>query len=267
VTAPFWARGLLLAPALAVLLAFFLLPLSRLVGQGADPALYWRALTEWQYVSALLVTVALSVVTAACAVGLAAVVAGWLAHRRFFGRRLLVAMLTMPVALPGVVIAFMMILLMGRQGLLADVTDWLTGERVVLAYTIVGLFAGYLYFSLPRCIATLLAAAEAMDPSLEEAARMLGAGPWKRVRDVWLPGLAPALVASGAICFATSMGALGTAFTLAADIRVLPMVIYTEFTLATNLGMAAALSVILGVATWVALAIARSFGGGMSAAA
>ena len=39
----------------------------------------------------------------------------------------------------------------------------------------------------------------------------------------------------GAICFATSMGAFGTAFTLATDINVLPMTIYTEFTLRANI--------------------------------
>lgn len=51
-----------------------------------------------------------------------------------------------------------------------------------------------------------------------------------------------ALLAAGAICFATAMGAFGTAFTLATRIDVLPMIIYTEFTLQANIAMAAALS-------------------------
>jgi ABC-type sulfate transport system permease component len=66
------------------------------------------------------------------------------------------------------------------------------------------------------------------------------------VRDVILPALAPALIASGAIAFATAMGAFGTAFTLATDVAVLPMLIYTEFTLSANIALAAALSVGLG---------------------
>ena len=40
----------------------------------------------------------------------------------------------------------------------------------------------------------------------------------------------PALISAGAICFATAMGAFGTAFTLATHINVLPITIYTEFT-------------------------------------
>jgi putative spermidine/putrescine transport system permease protein len=82
-----------------------------------------------------------------------------------------------------------------------------------------------------------------------------------------VPALKPALISSGAICFATAVSAFGTAFTLATRINVMPMVIYTEFTMSANLAMAAALSFFLGAATWLVLAIARSVGGSTVAAA
>ena len=113
-----------------------------------------------------------------------------------------------------------------------------------------------------------MAAAEKLDPALEEAARSLGATPAHVLGDVILPALrCPRFIASGAICFATAMGAFGTAFTLATHIDVLPMVIYTEFTLNANIAMAAALSIVLGSITWLALALARTFGGASVAAA
>lgn len=161
----------------------------------------------------------------------------------------------------------MVILLAGRQGLLGDLTLRLAGEKWVFAYSIGGLFLGYLYFSIPRVVLTVMAAAEKLDRSLEEAARSLGASSWQVTRDVLVPGLAPALIASGAICFATSMGAFGTAFTLATDIDVLPMTIYTEFTLNAGMAMAAALSVVLGAVTWLVLAAARVASGGQAGAA
>ena len=176
-------------------------------------------------------------------------------------------MLTFPLAFPGVVVGFMIILLAGRQGLIGDLTLPVFGEKLVFAYTIQGLFLGYLYFSIPRVILTIMAAVEKLDPSLEEAARALGAGPWAVHRDVILPALGPAFVASGAIAFATAMGAFGTAFTLATNIDVLPMLIYTEFTLSANIAIAAALSVGLGLVAWAVLALARSFGGNSVAAA
>ena len=95
----------------------------------------------------------------------------------------------------------------------------------------------------------------------DEAARTLGAPGHRVLIDVLLPALAPAMIAAGAIAFATAMGAFGTAFTLATDIDVLPMTIYTEFTLSANIAMASALSVMLGLVTWGLLLIARSVSG------
>jgi hypothetical protein len=80
----------------------------------------------------------------------------------------------------------------GRQGLIGDVSQHLFGLRIVFAYSIAGLFAGYLYFSIPRVILTMIAAMEKLDPALEEAARSLGAGPWRVLRDVVIPALKPA---------------------------------------------------------------------------
>jgi putative spermidine/putrescine transport system permease protein len=176
-------------------------------------------------------------------------------------------MLTLPLAFPGVVVGFLVIVLAGRQGLIGDISMALTGERVVFAYSMAGLFLGYVYFSIPRTILTVMATAEKLDGRLEEAARSLGAGPWRVLRDVVVPGLKPALLSAGAICFATAMGAFGTAFTLATRIDVLAMVIYTEFTLEANIALAAALSFVLGAVTWVVLALARTAAGGSVAAA
>jgi putative spermidine/putrescine transport system permease protein len=161
----------------------------------------------------------------------------------------------------------MIILLAGRQGLIGEVTQQVLGENFVFAYSNGGLFLGYLYFSITRVIITIMAAVEKLDPRHEEAARSLGAGSWAVHRDVILPALVPAFIASGAISFATSMGAFGTAFTLATNIDVLAMLIYTEFTLGANIAMAAALSVGLGLVAWAILAVARSFAGTTIAAA
>jgi putative spermidine/putrescine transport system permease protein len=224
-------------------------------------------LTEARYASSLVSTVVLATATTVATLLISGIAGVFLTRNRFRGRDVLTALLTLPLAFPGVVIGFMVIMLAGRQGLIPDNTDALIGERVVFAYSMAGLFVGYLYFSIPRTILTVMAAAEKLDPRIEEAARSLGAGPLRVVRDVIVPALTPALLAAGAICFATAMGAFGTAFTLATKINVLPMVIYTEFTLQANVAMAAALSFVLGAITWIALAAARTVAGNQVAAA
>jgi putative spermidine/putrescine transport system permease protein len=166
-----------------------------------------------------------------------------------------------------VVVGFLVILLAGRQGLIGDVSSRVFDEKIVFAYGMAGLFMGYLYFSIPRVILTIMASVEKLDPALEEAARSLGASTWQVTRDVILPALGPAIISSGAICFATSMGAFGTAFTLATQINVLPLTIYNEFTNYANFSMAASLSIVLGLITWAALALARSLAGAGVAAA
>ena len=69
----------------------------------------------------------------------------------------------------------------------------------------------------------------------------------------------PALVSCGAICFATSMGAFGTAFTLGTQLNVTPVAIYNVFTNYANFSVAAALSVILGALTWAVLLVVRKW--------
>ena len=262
---------LLLLPLAVFTAAFLLIPLAELVlvaGSGTSgAAAYVAILTEPRYRASLFATLALALATTAATLVLATIAAQFLAGRRFIGRAVLVSLLTFPLAFPGVVIGFMVILIGGRLGLVGAATQALTGEKIVFAYSMTGLFVGYLYFSIPRVVLTLIAATEKLDPALIEAARSLGAGPVALQRDIVLPALAPALFAAGALCFATAMGAFGTAFTLATRIDVLPMVIYTEFTLATNAAMAAALSLALGVVTWIALALARLGSGGAVAAA
>ncbi|WP_315721281.1 MULTISPECIES: ABC transporter permease [unclassified Bradyrhizobium] len=262
---------LCLLPLAAVTAAFFLLPMARLLLTGAEGprglAEYLAIILEPRYRTTLLNTLVLAAVTTVATLIIATIAGLFLQRHRFRGRAILVAILTFPLAFPGVVVGFMIILLAGRQGLIGEVSSRLTGDKLVFAYSIHGLFLGYLYFSIPRVILTIMAAAQKLDPGLEEAARSLGASPWAVLRDVILPALTPALIASGAIAFATAMGAFGTAFTLATNIDVLPMLIYTEFTLAGNLATSAALSVGLGVMTWLMLALARSFAGSSVAAA
>jgi putative spermidine/putrescine transport system permease protein len=256
---------------LAILVtAFFVLPMARLVVVGASGDLgleaYAAILLDQRYRTTLINTVLLAASTTAATLVIATISGLFLQRHRFPGQALLVAMLTFPLAFPGVVVGFMIILLAGRQGLIGELTLRLFGDKEVFAYSMQGLFLGYLYFSIPRVILTIMAAVEKLDPSLEEAARTLGASPWAVARDVILPALAPAFIAAGAIAFATAMGAFGTAFTLATDIDVLPMLIYTEFTLSANIATAAALSVGLGLVTWAILALARSYGGSTVAA-
>jgi len=250
-----------LTPLFIFSIAFLALPLVRLFLVSGDSEagwlIYFDILRKPRYLNTLVLTVLVSLATTFAALAVSTTAGMFLSRNRFKGRGVLLSIMTLPLAFPGVVIGFLIILLGGRQGLINQITP----GHVVFAYSVVGLFLGYLYFSIPRVLLTVMAAAEKLDPALEEAARTLGASPYRVVVDVIIPGLMPSLIAAGAIAFATAMGAFGTAFTLATNIDVIPMVIYTEFTLSANIAMAAALSIVLGIVTWALLLIARSLSG------
>lgn len=254
----FWC----LLPVGIFFVAFWLLPVTQLLVLPAqqDWTLYFAVLTQWRYFESLMNTLFLSVSVTALTLVLGAAVGLYLARHRFVGKRLLLAILTLPLSFPGVIVGFFMILLAGRQGLIADITQLLGLGRVTFAYGFLGLFLAYLYFSLPRAIAAYEAAAQAMDPELEQAARTLGANRWHIVRDVWVPQLAPTTAACAAIVFATAVGAFGTAFTLSSKFEVLPITIYSEFTNFANFALAASLSIAMGLCTWFVLFLARRRG-------
>lgn len=257
------------APAAALFCAIWLLPMVELASLPAGKGwqTYVAVLTEPRYLRSLMQTTALAAGVTLVSLALAAAVGLHLGRQRFPGRRLLLSLLTLPLSFPGVIVGFLVILVGGRQGSFADLSEALGAGRITFAYGLTGLFLAYVYFSLPRAIASFTAVVERMEPDLEEAARSLGASGARIARDVWWPALQPTALAAGAILFATAMGAFGTAFTLASRFEVLPITIYNEFTNYANLALAASLSLALGLLTWAVLLVAQRFGGGTVGAA
>src|SRR6266699_6369206 len=155
---------LCLLPLAVVTTAFFVLPMARLVVTGAEGpqglAGYLAILTEPRYRATLINTVVLATATTIATLVIATVAGMFLQRHRFPGRAVLIAMLTFPLAFPGVVVGFLIILLAGRQGLIGDLSSRVFGEKLVFAYSLGGLFLGYLYFSIPRVILTIMAAVE-----------------------------------------------------------------------------------------------------------
>ena len=151
-----WPVLVALAPASAFLLAFWLLPLAHLLVLGARPDAagssgYWQVLTSAGYLSGLAQTVALAAVTTLATLLVAGIAGCFLARHAFVGRSLLVALLTFPLAFPGVVVGFLIILLGGRLGLVAGLTHAFAGTDVVFAYSSVGLVLGFTPSPCPRC--------------------------------------------------------------------------------------------------------------------
>src|SRR3546814_5396326 len=116
-----WRLLALLLPAGIFFAAFFLLPMVRLFLIGGSGKLGWSAyatiVTNANYFSSLVATLAVAAATTAATLVISGIAGVFLQRHRFPGNATLVAMLTFPLAFPGVVIGFMVIMLAGRQGL------------------------------------------------------------------------------------------------------------------------------------------------------
>jgi len=117
---------LCLLPLAVVTVAFFLLPMVRLVMTGAEGpqglAGYLAILIEPRYRATLINTVLLAAATTVVTLIVATIAGMFLQRHRFPGRAVLIAMLTFPLAFPGVVVGFLIILLAGRQGLIGEIS-------------------------------------------------------------------------------------------------------------------------------------------------
>lgn len=117
--------------------------------------------------------------------------------------------------------------------------------------------------ALPLVVRTLLPTLRAIDPRLHEAAATLGAGPRRITLTVDLPFALRGLGLALGFAFATSLGEFGaTSFLARPDRPTLPVVVYRLISRpgAENFGMAMAASVLLGLLTAVAMAVAEWVG-------
>lgn len=133
------------------------------------------------------------------------------------GQRGIVSLLSFPIALPGIVVAFMVVALLGRKGLVTNAVAFFTGQGAIdlaTATTVIGLFVGYVFSLLPRATMVLRGTYAEVNADAEEAARALGASPWQTFYHVTLPEIRPGVVAALILTFRTALAIFGTVLVL-----------------------------------------------------
>jgi len=145
-----------------------------------------------------LITRSLGLAAAVTATAIAiAVPLAWLTVRSDLpGRRIWATLLTLPLVIPSYIGAYLFVSALGPRGALADL---LGVERLPSIYGFSGAFVVLTLFTYPLVLIPLRAALARIDPSLEEAARVMGRGPRDVFRSVVMPQLVPAIGAGGVL--------------------------------------------------------------------
>ncbi|MEV6022069.1 molybdate ABC transporter permease subunit [Streptomyces sp. NPDC052036] len=241
-----WGPGVplpLLLPALAGL-AFLLLPLVALLIRAP-----WRTLPAQLTSTEVWQALQLSLVSATAATALSLVLGvplAWLLARTDFpGRRLVRALVTLPLVLPPVVGGVALLLALGRNGVVGRWLD--TWFGITLPFTTAGVVVAEAFVAMPFLVISVEGTLRAADARYEEAAATLGASRFTAFRRVTLPLVAPGVAAGSVLAWARALGEFGATITFAGNFpgrtQTMPLAVYLA--LQNDPAAAMALSLVL----------------------
>ncbi|MFC8190508.1 ABC transporter permease [Cellulomonas sp. NPDC057328] len=247
-----WAAAV--AAPLLFLGVFFAWPVAAIVGRGfvADGVLDLGGFADvlsrprtWRIVGQTLTQATLGTLGAV----LLGVPGAYLLHRcTFRGRGALRAFVTVPFVLPTVVVGVAFRSLLVEGGLLGGLG--LDGTRTAIVLALV-------FFNYAVVVRTVGGLWERLDPRAEQAARSLGASPWRAFRTVTLPALAPAIASAASLTFLFCATAFGTVLVLGGrQFGTVETEIWVQTTQFLDLRAAAVLSVLQLVVVVGALVLA-----------
>ncbi len=208
-------------------LAFLVLPLTGLLIRAP-----WTTLPHRLAEPGVLAALRLSLLTATLATVLCLLLGvplAWvLARTRFTGRRVVRALVTVPLVLPPVVGGVALLLVFGRRGLVGGWLDRTFG--VTLPFSTAGVVLAEAFVAMPFLIIAVEGALRGADARYEEAAATLGATRWTAFRRITLPLVAPGIAAGTVLCWARALGEFGATITFAGNFpgrtQTMPLAIY-----------------------------------------
>ncbi|HET6213693.1 MAG TPA: ABC transporter permease [Micromonosporaceae bacterium] len=247
--------AILLVPALAGL-AFLVLPLIGLVARTPWATLPSR-LAEPAVRDALRLSLLTATVATAICLLLGVPLAWLLARVQFPGRRVVRALVLLPLVLPPVVGGVALLLVLGRRGLVGSYLD--TWFGVTLPFSPAAVVLAEAFVAMPFLVIAVEGALRGADRRYEEAAATLGASPWTTFRRVTLPLMAPGVAAGAVLCWARALGEFGATITFAGSFpgrtQTMPLAVYLA--LETDPAAAVVLSLVLLAVSVVILASLR----------
>jgi molybdate transport system permease protein len=222
----------------------FVLPLAGLAARTP-----WRDLPNLVASDVVLDALRLSLVTSAAAAALSLVLGvplAWLLARvEFPGRRLLRAVVTLPMVLPPVVGGAALLFALGRRGLVGEPLAGATG--FLLPFSIWGVVAANTFIAMPFLVITVEGALNGLDRRYEAAAATLGASRMRVFTRVTLPMIAPSLRAGAVLAWSRALGEFGATVTFAGNLQgrtqTLPLAVFVA--LESDRDTAVAISLVL----------------------
>ncbi len=212
------------------------------------------------FLETLLLTGRLALSVTAILLVVALPVAYTLAFKRFFGRAVVEALISMPMVLPPTVLGFYLLMAYSPTSLFGSTWERIFGSG--LAFTFEGILLASVLFGLPFMVQPLQSGFMAIPPSLSMAAQTLGKSKLNIFFRILLPNMIPSIVSAIALTFARTIGEFGVIImvggNMAGETRVASIAIYDEVQ-ALEYATANRYSLILFVVSLTMLTIIQTF--------
>lgn len=185
-------------------------------------------LTEYE-TAALLLSLKVSGVAVLFSLPLGIGCAWLLARVEFPGKALFDSVIHLPLVLPPVVIGYLLLISMGRKGVIGErLFEWF---GISFSFNWRGAALAAAIVSFPLMVRAIRQAFEHVDVRLEQAARTLGSSPLRVFMTITLPLTAPGIISGMVLAFARSLGEFGSTITFVSNIpgdtRTIPLAMYS----------------------------------------
>jgi sulfate transport system permease protein len=256
-------RWALIALGLAFLTLFLFVPLAAVFHEALKKglAVYWRAITDPDALSAIRLTL----LTAAIAVPLNlvfGVAAAWaIAKFEFPGKSVLTTLIDLPFSVSPVIAGLVFVLLFGAQGWFGP---WLQAHDIKIIFAVPGIVLATVFVTFPFVARELIPLMQAQGTEEEEAAVVLGATGWQTFWRVTLPNIKWGLLYGVILCNARAMGEFGAVSVVSGHIRgatnTMPLhveILYNEYNFVAAFAVASLLA-LLALLTLIVKTIVES---------
>ncbi len=139
-----------------------------------------------------------------------------LVRYEFPGKRIINAIVDLPLAIPTLVTGVMLVMLYGPQGSLGSFLSEKVGLQIIFAPP--GIVVALLFISFPFVVRTIQPVLMNLDLSQEKAAATLGSSPWYTFRTIVLPALALPMLSGSLLSFSRAVGEFGAVVIVAGNI-------------------------------------------------
>ncbi|USD63806.1 molybdate ABC transporter permease subunit [Vibrio sp. SCSIO 43140] len=185
-------------------------------------------LTEYE-VEAIFLSLKVASVAIVWLIPIGVFLAWLLSKKDFVGKSLLDSVVHLPLVLPPVVVGYLLLISMGRQGFIGQFIYQYTGMSFSFSWR--GAVLACIIVALPLMVRSIRLSMENVDYKLEQAARTLGASPQKVFWTITLPLIIPGIISGTMLSFARSLGEFGATISFVSNIpgetQTIPLAMYS----------------------------------------